>query len=667
MTDFWYIARVFGILCLIMAISSQQSAVGQERFVETENNTQPPYTESRKLKAESQHNEANIVRSLVISGNNSFSDQHIRALMGTDVWSVYDDILLKTDFEAIVRFYRENGYQFARIVEEQLSVKQFRDGIYLGIEIDEGTIGKVVVAGNIQTKEEVIRRELLFAEGDIYTAADRVESEQILRRKTYIGAAKIEAQWDELSKTVTVHVSITELLSFPLGVDLNLNNQKRYWMLQFRDPNLFGSGQSTLWRYERISEIGERTRSLVRGRYNNPRLFTSHWNFDGEYIQKRDGDSLLVLLERPQYTLKSRWSARIRFSESVNPVTWYENGRETDRFEQNLQGAFANVQRYFGDRRQQNYIGLWAASRRLKYVLLNKSGASGAMLEERDIKRVGFTLGRKHTAYHKTRFLQRMGQEENFLVGAQYALSLGYASALYGSDRAESYAELAVGSGWMRGPRFFGLTTVAINTNLTSRIERSVLQARTSWFYTDVFNTGDIYTLEKGFRKNGLFDFHQTFVAQLTTEMQFGWSGRSQVLLGAFNGLRGYDYRQFNGEKMVLLNLESRSVFGGTIFHKIDEALAAVATFVARPFIDRPVHLGFILSGVVFADIGYIWNGRNSFDLAAPKRSVGFGLRSSFSQFSGTGILRVEFAFPLDPPFTPSLKPRIFYGQERTF
>lgn len=667
MTDFWYIARLFGILCLSMAISSQPSAVAQERFEETESNTQPPYTENRKLKAESQSDAANIVRSLVISGNNSFSNQQIRALMGTDVWSVYDETLLKADFQAIVRFYRERGYQFARIVEEQLSLKKFKDGIYLGIEIDEGTIGKIAVGGNIHTKEEVIRRELLFVEGDIYTEADRVESEQILRRKTYIGAAKIEAQWDELSKTVTVHVSITELLSFPLGVDLNLNNQKRYWMLQFRDPNLFGSGQSTLWRYERISEIGERTRSLVRGRYNNPRLFTSHWNFDGEYIQKRDGDSLLVLLERPQYTLKSRWSASIRFSESVNPVIWYENGTETDRFEQNLQGAFANVQRYFGDRRQQNYIGLWAASRRLKYVLLNKSGESGAMLEERDIKRVGFTLGRKHTAYHKTRFLQRMGQEENFLVGAQYALSLGYASALYGSDRAESYAELAVGSGWMRGDRFFGLTTVAINTNLTSRIERSVLQARTAWFYTDVFNTGDIYTLERGFRKNGLFDFHQTFVAQLTTEMQFGWRGRSQVLLGAFNGLRGYDYRQFNGEKMVLLNLESRTVFGGTIFHKIDEALAAVATFAARPFIDRPVHLGFILSGVVFADIGYIWNGRNSFDLAAPKRSVGFGLRSSLSQFSGTGILRVEFAFPLDPPFTLSLKPRIFYGQERTF
>ena len=664
MIDFWYAARLFGILCSIvlfnMGVSVEISSAAPDLTASETRTALQANTPVLK-------DEANTVRSLVISGNNSFSDQQIRVLMRTDVWSVYDETVLKADFEAIIRFYRENGYQFARIVDDQLSVKKFRDGIYLGIEIDEGSIGKIVITGNIQTKEDVVRRELLFAEGDIYTEADRVESEQILRRKIYIGAAKIDAQWDERLEAVIVHATIKELLSFPLGVDLNLNNQKRYWMLQFRDPNMFGSGQSTLWRYERISEIGEKTRSLVRGRYHNPRLFTSHWNFDGEYIQKRDGDSLLVLLERPQYTLKSRWSASVRFSESVNPVSWYENARETDRFEQNLQGTYANVRRYFGDRHQQNYIGLWATSRRSRYALLNKSSDSRAMLKNRDIKRVGFTLGRKRIAYHNTRFLQRMGQEENFLVGSQYALSLGYASPFYASDRAETYAELAVASGWIKRDRFFGLTTIALSTNWTSRIERSVLQAQTVWFYTDVSNTGNIYTLETGFRKNGLIDFHQTFVAQLTTEMQFGWSGQSQVLLGAFNGLRGYDYRQFDGEKMVLLNLESRTVFGGTVFHKIDERLAAVATFVARPFIDRPVHLGIILSGIVFADIGYIWNGKNSFDLAAPKRSVGFGLRSSLSQFSGTGILRIEFAFPLDPPFTPSFRPRIFYGQERTF
>ena len=656
MQEFCYPARSFGILCLIVLLSV---AIPIEMASETATASQDKTT--------GLGDESNTVRSLVIKGNHSFSEQQIRALMRTDVWSVYDETVLESDFEAIINFYKEKGYRFARVDKERLSVKKFADGIYLGIEIDEGIIGKINLSGNEKTKKDVILRELLFSEGDIYTDADGEESEQILRRKIYIGAAKIEALWDDQLKAVIVHVTIKELLSFPLGADLNLNNQKRYWLLQFRDPNMFGSGQGTLWRYERISEVGERTRSLVRGKYHNPRLFSSHWNFDGEYIQRRDGDALVVLLERPQYTLKSRWSASVRFSESVSPVFWYEDASKTDIFEQSLQGAYANVRRYFGDRRQQNYIGLWADSRRSRYVLLEKASPSEAMLENRDIKRVGFTLGRQRIAYHKTRFLRRMGREENLLIGSQYALSLGYASPLYASERSVSYAELAWGSGWMKGNRFFNFTTVSLSSDFTSRIERSIFLAQTAWYYTDVFNTGDIYTLEAGFRKNGLFDFHQTFVAQFKTEMQSGWSGESQVLLGAFDGLRGYDYRQFSGEKMMLLSLESRTILGGTVFRKVDEALAAVATFVTRPFIDRPIHLGVVLSGIVFADIGYIWNGQHTFNLSSSKRSVGFGLRGSLAQFSGTGILRIEFAFPLDPPYTPSFRPRIFYGQERAF
>ena len=211
MTDFWQMARSnvkqrhilpvwaeCGMLCLIIVFSMDASITILSAA---------PDVNASETKTVSQENtpvlgdQANTVRSLVISGNNSFSEQQIRGLMLTDVWGVYDERVLKSDFKAIIRFYKENGYQFARIAEEALSVKKFGDGIYLGIEIDEGTIGKIIVSGNIHTKEDVVRHELLFTEGDVYTEADREESEQILRRKTYIGAAKIDAQWDELSKT----------------------------------------------------------------------------------------------------------------------------------------------------------------------------------------------------------------------------------------------------------------------------------------------------------------------------------------------------------------------------------------------------------------------------------------------------------------------------------
>ena len=214
------------------------------------------------------------------------------------------------------------------------------------------------------------------------------------------------------------------------------------------------------------------------------------------------------------------------------------------------------------------------------------------------------------------------------------------------------------------GERLLSTNQVSLGTNFTSRIERSIIQARSSLFYTDVFDTGNIYTLESGFRDNGLFDFHQTFLMQFKTEMQFGWGRESQVFLGSFNGLRGYDYRQFNGEKMMLLSLESRTVLGGTIFQGFNESIDAIANFCVRPFTDSTVKLGLVLSAVTFADIGYIWNGNQTFTLEAPKRSVGFGIRGSFTRVSGAGIFRIETAFPLD---VPSLKPKIIYGIERAF
>ena len=663
MADLRYVAHSFWALCLTLLLS-----IGIQVGMASETGT----TAQRKKVA--LQDEASTVRSIVISGNQSFSEQQIRSLMKTDVWSVYDETVLRSDLEAVTRFYRANGYRFARVDETHVSVKQFADGVYLGIEIDEGLVGEITLSGNEKTKEDVILRELLFEIGEVYVEADKEESEQILRDKSYIGAARIDSLWNANSNTVTVHVNITELWSPPLpSFDPALNSQGGTFLLGLRESNVFGSGHDTEVRYQRISEIGEKTKSLLTWKYRMPRVFSSHWNFDGAYIQKREGDSWGVVLERPQYTLKSRWSAKFSLSEATGDFSWYEMHPlyhrlvATDRFEVNLQGASGRIRRYFGDRERQNYIGVWTSSRRSQYVLIEKPHASMAEPSNRDIKLVGVTVGRKRVSYYKTRFIRRMGREEDFFAGSEYAFSLGQASPLYGSDKTESYANLISRSGWTGGDHILGTILIDVGTYFTTRIERSTIQAQTSWYYTDVFNTGEIYTVDKGFRKNGFFDFHQTFVAEFKTALEFGWRGESQVVLGAFNGLRGYNYRQFHGEKMMVLRMESRTVCGGTLFRKLDEGIEAVATFIVKPFIKRSVNLGLVISATAFTDIGYIWNGHHTFNLAEPKRSVGFGLRGGFAKVSNAGIFRVEFAFPLDAPSEPAFKQMIFWGIERTF
>ena len=515
-------------------------------------------------------NEERTVRSIVIRENNTFSvsdDKEIKSLMETKIGDSYDESTLEKDLTSIIRFYQNKGFTYARIDRKEDPVKIVDDEIHVGIIIDKGIIGEITLEGNQKTHDGVILQELLFKTGSFYTKDDEEESEIILRDKAYISGANIQSRWDAEKEKVKIHVTVTEDWSITGALDPSLGSQSSTFLLKIQESNLNGTGHGTQLKYERISEIDEQTRSFFKWRYQMPRLFKSYWNFDGEYIQKREGDSWIVMLERPQYSLKSRWSTRFSLLEGVDQVRWYEAGEKTAIFNRNYQNSYGEIMRYFGERHQQIYTGLWITSLYTRNETLERYDDSTATPLDRNIRRVGITVGRKRVYRRETRFLKEMGPTEDFNTGAEYNVSIGYASPWYGSERSESIASTAIRSGWTIGNRFLSETIVGVRSIFTNQFETSVLRAKSSIFFRDVFNSGDnIYTVAKGFRKNGLFDFYQTFVVQFKTEMQFGLSGESQVILGSYSGLRGYDYRQFSGEKMMLLRLESRTIFGGAIF-----------------------------------------------------------------------------------------------------
>ena len=246
---------------------------------------------------------------------------------------VYDEELLREDFDRIIGFYKKHGFSFARIDEKRLFKRGFPDGVYLHIYIDEGRIGQLRVEGNSRTRDHVILQELLFKTGDVYTVEDELESERILRRKPYLGDAEIGATWDAGTSTVEIRVIVTDLWSLIPALDIPaFSKDSSDFLVQVVDSNMFGTGNQAQFRYQRISEAKVRPRSLIRTRYTDPRLFSSHWEFDGQYIQQRVGDSWQVSLQRPQYSLKTRWSAAFMASEHIDSKHWYEQGAPTDEY-----------------------------------------------------------------------------------------------------------------------------------------------------------------------------------------------------------------------------------------------------------------------------------------------------------------------------------------------
>ena len=597
------------------------------------------------------------VRKIILRGNEAFSDEQLRQGMRTEVGEIYDEDLLAGDFKRIIRFYRKNGFSFARIDEKRLLKKGFADGVYLHIYIDEGRIGELTVEGNSRTRDHVILRELLFKTGDVYTVEDELESERILRRKPYLGDAEIDAAWDAETSTVEIRVIVTDLWSVIPALDIPaFSKDSSDFLVQVVDSNMFGTGNQAQFRYQRISKTGETTRSLIRTRYMDPRLFSTHWEFDGYYTQQRVGDSWQVSLQRPQYTLKTRWSAAFKASEHVDLKSRYKHGRATHTFDRSVEGSSAQITRFFGDRHRQTQLSVWGKAQRSKFTMRSyvpdttwaeikrdnsmfvpletssvpKSRTTLAKVkgtelkftpEDRDIKILGISIGRREIDFVRTRYVNQMGRVEDIAVGYGYSMSIGYGSPLYGSERSETVLN------WLFSVSLAHQDLLFLNTqaDYTTRFSKEPRES--------VFN-GKI----KLVRKNLLY---QTLAAQLSTVFEFGLEGESQVILDEENGMRGYSPYAFNGEKLIILNIESRTIFSGSIFEKLESLM--------------------VIGAAVFLDLGYVWSG-NELALSEPKRSIGAGLRFSIPRLSGSRVYRFDLAYPLDSPEASSRSPVVTYG-----
>ena len=581
------------------------------------------------------------VRKIILRGNEAFSDEQLRLGMQTEVGETYDEELLRKDFKRIIGFYRKNGFSFARIDEKRLFKKGFADGVYLHIYIDEGRIGQLTVEGNSRTRDYVILRELLFKTGDVYTVEDELESERILRRKPYLGDAEIGATWDDETSTVEITVLVTDLWSMIPALDIPaFSKDSSDVFVQVVDSNMFGTGNLAQFRYQRISEAGERTRSLIRTRYTDPRLFSTHWEFDGYYIQQRMGDSWQVSLQRPQYTLKTRWSAAFMASEHIDSKHWYEQGAPTDKYSRSRQRSTGQITRFIGDRHKQLQFSAWGLAERSKFNLLGTrsspdfSATWGATKHQnsrfaprdRDVKILGISIGRRDIDFVRTRYVNQMGRVEDIAVGYGYSMSIGYGSPLYGSDRSETLLNWLFSLTLAHQDLFFLNTHADFTTRLSDEPRESVFNGRI-----------------KMVRKNLLY---QTLAAQLSTVFEFGLEGESQVILDGENGLRGYSPYAFSGEKMIILNIESRSIFRDGIFEKLESWV--------------------VVGSALFLDVGYVWNG-GELVLSEPKRSIGMGLRFSIPRLSGSRVFRCDFAYPLDVQGGTSRVPVITYGIGHVF
>jgi len=154
-----------------------------------------------------------ILSSYRVIGNSVFNHQIIEEMMGAKKGQPIDPEWMRIQVQKIEDRYQVFGYKFAKITLPK--IEEISEGLVVyEVKIEEGPevrIGEISVRGNLETKEEVVRRELTILEGDHFNPEKIRESRRRLVRLGFFETVSIEELPFEPSKgTEDLVITIAE-------------------------------------------------------------------------------------------------------------------------------------------------------------------------------------------------------------------------------------------------------------------------------------------------------------------------------------------------------------------------------------------------------------------------------------------------------------------------
>jgi hypothetical protein len=187
------------------------------------------------------------------------------------------------------------------------------DDIYAASEVAEShglvrVVQRSLNALHIDTRERIIRRELLFAPGDTLDAARLAETERNLRGLGYLTEVSVAVGDTVAGGGVEVLVRARETWSLqPQLTYARSSDGEQRWSVLLEDDNFLGYGTQL------SAGVGrdEDRRSASLG-WRSRRVFGSRWRVGLVAAHLSDGHVTTLAVERPFYELADPWALEAR-------------------------------------------------------------------------------------------------------------------------------------------------------------------------------------------------------------------------------------------------------------------------------------------------------------------------------------------------------------------
>ena len=451
------------------------------------------------------------------------------------------------------------------------------------------------------TRETVIRRELLFAPGEIWDPLKVIESERNLRlngsfrRVEVISVKRTDGRVDAIVRSQD---SWTTNPRFSAGTE----GGESFFGLGLEEGNILGYGKSVAFDYGRT---GNKTASALS--YGDPRFMGTRMALAGDYSRGSTGDSGSASLTRPFYSLDAYAASAAAWSRTVAEKIVYRDAAEYSRFRLRRRIAEASLGRRLAPDRifVQRVEAGWYADR-AQYEPLTET-APGSLPPDRELS--GPTLGYSWVQpnYIKENYIDRMERVEDFNLGNELSVRAGWMGGLTGSDRDRLIFNASNQQGVRFAPGRFAIGRIGLMGRTTAGQWENALASADLNFFWKTSIRGD-----------------HTFVGHAEGALGKRLDRDAAVALGGNTGLRGYKNNSFVGGKSGLLNFEDRFFFEGEWFHLLR------------------------LGAAVFVDTGIVAEEDADLALRNIKSDIGAGLRAASTRSRGGGVVRIDVAYALN-------------------
>lgn len=326
---------------------------------------------------------------------------------------------------------------------------------------DENTwIGRTANHLHASTREAVIRRVLLFTEGQQVRERRIYETERLLRALPFVKTARIDPEIQP-DGTVVAVVRIRDAWTTQVTAGYSQVGGQKSMNLGIDEKNIFGSGKSVAYDLSRDHE-----RTTWGFAYGDPQLLGSRWTLGAHTQYLTDGFVRSLQLERPFYALDTPWSTGLALSQSHSSLYLYDRGVQVFQapFIQNeVRVSGARLLHTSGNRVWRG--GLLLKRQDTSYGLLTQTGPVDSLpvpsLTDRRLRGAALILSTQEDAFDEFENLQGMDSPEDYNLAWTGDVELGSYSRAFGSTMTAPFFKVQVAKGWSSSSENLTLLTAS--------------------------------------------------------------------------------------------------------------------------------------------------------------------------------------------------------------